>query len=355
MFSFSRGTVAFGPKGLLLALAVIFSSFTFSQAQINGVNSTGTFGVQVIQGRIHFPSGHKSATRPVVKLRGDASNELTTVANSDGSFSFTGLRADSYVITVIGGDEYENASETVSIGSAGSVPAQGNAIDYVTSTIYQVQIYLQPKRSKALHNATSATTAIPDNVPPSARKLFGTAVEAARLGDHQKAVEQFQVAISQASDFRLAYNELGVEYLKLGQADKAAESFSKAIKIGPADFLTHLNYGVALLNVKKFAEAEQQLRLSLKQNTASPIAHYYLGLALLNQHAFEAAEGEFAVSIKESNDRIPQAHKYLGGIYWRNKQYTHAADELTKYLAQEPQASDAAQIRETIQDLRSKK
>src|ERR1044072_2419449 len=129
MFSSSRGTVAFGRRGLLLVLAFILSSVS-SQAQRNGVNTTGTFGIQIIQGRIYFPPGSKSATRPVVKLRGDASNELTTVANADGSFSFTGLRADSYVITVNGGDEYENASETVSVGSAGSVPAQGNAVDY---------------------------------------------------------------------------------------------------------------------------------------------------------------------------------------------------------------------------------
>ena len=75
----------------------------------------------------------------------------------------------------------------------------------------------------------------------------------------------------------------------------------------------------------------------------------------MNRRQFEAAEAEFKVSISNSNDRIPSAHKYLGGIYWRNKQYSRAADELTRYVALAPKAPDAAKIRGTIKDLRSRK
>jgi len=75
----------------------------------------------------------------------------------------------------------------------------------------------------------------------------------------------------------------------------------------------------------------------------------------MKQQQFEGAETEFKVSIKNSNDRIAPAHKYLGGIYWRNKQYTRAADELTRYVELHPKAPDGAQIRATIKDLRTKK
>ena len=162
-------------------------------------------------------------------------------------------------------------------------------------------------------------------------------------------------AISQAPDFALAYNELGVQYLTLGEADKAAEAFAKALKLAPEDFVARLNYGIALLNLKKFAEAEKQLRQALQKNAAAPTGHYYLALTLMKQQEFEEAETEFQISIKNSNDRIPPAHKYLGGIYWRNKQYSRAADELTRYTMLEPEALDAAKIRNTIKDLRRKK
>ena len=336
----------------------LFSAATFiiilcsiSRAQgVAGVNRTGTSGNEVIQGRIHFPRGAKSDMRPVVKLQSDSSSELTTIADSDGSFSFTNLRPDSYRIIVDGGNEFENAFESVSVGSAGPVPAQGNPFDYAIPTVYQVQIYLQPKSS-----ATRATSVVPPTVPKAARDLFLKGVESARAGDSTKAIEQFREAISHDPNFELAYNEMGLQYLTLGQADKAAEAFATALKLAPEDFAARLNYGIALLNLKKYAEAEKQLRQALQKNETAPTGHYYVALALLNQKEFDAAETEFKISIKNSNDRIAPAHKYLGGIYWRNKQYNLAADELTRYVALDPKARDAAKIRETIKDLRSKK
>jgi thioredoxin-like negative regulator of GroEL len=359
MFSASRGIFALNRNSSLwgaVTLVIVLSSYTLSHAQsLNGVNTTGTFGNEIIQGKIYFPRGHKSAIRPVVKLRSDSSSELTTVANLDGSFSFTRLRPDSYTIVVNGGDEYENAFETVTIGSAGSVPAQGNPFDYAMPVIYPVQIYLQPKRTVPFDSNAGATRAVPANLPKPARNFFNKGVELAHSGESRKAIEQFKEAIAQAPDFELAYNEMGVQYLKLGEADKAAEAFAEAVKLEPEQFLARLNYGIALVNLKKFAEAEKQLRQALQKNAAASTGHYYVALALMNQHEFEAAEAEFKISITSSNDRIAPAHKYLGGIYWRNKQYSRAADELTRYIALDPKAPDAARIRDTIKDLRSKK
>lgn len=342
-------------RPLLLLIVIILSSPVLAQAQRVGVNATGTSGNEVIQGRIYFPAGNKSAMRPVVKLQSDGSSELTTVADADGSFSFTNLRPDSYRVVVNGGEEYENAFETVAIGSAGPVPAQGNPFDYAMPTVYQVQIYLQPKHTVAGNSQVGTTRDVPSNVPKAARDPFLKGVESARLGNNKKAIEQFKEAISQAPNFELAYNELGVQYLTLGQADKAAEAFANAVKLAPEEFFARLNYGIALLNLKKFTEAEQQLRQALQKNAAAPTGHYYVGLALLNQKQFEAAETEFKTSITNSNDRIAAAHKYLGGIYWRNKQYTRAADELTRYVALAPKAPDADKIRNTIKDLRTRK
>jgi lipoprotein NlpI len=359
MFSSARAVFALNRDWSLwqaVTLAIILYSCTISNAQgINGVNTTGTSGNEVIQGTIYFPRGHTSAMRPVVKLQSDSSSELTTVANFDGSFSFTHLRPDSYTIIVNGGDEYENAFERVTVGSPGPVPAQGNPSQYAMPVVYQVQIYLQPKGTPASGSNAEAKQSIPANVPRTARDLFSKGLESARLGDNRKAIEQFKEAISQAPSFELAFNEMGVQYLTLGEADKAAEAFAKALKLAPENFIARLNYGIALLNLKKFAEAEKQLHQALQKNATAPTAHYYVALALMKQQEFEAAEAEFQISIKNSNDRIATAHKYLGGIYWRNKQYGRAADELTRYIALDPKAPDAAKIRDTIKDLRSKK
>ena len=358
MFSFSRGIFTPNGKSLWRAatLATILCLHAVTHAQsINGVNTAGTSGNEVIQGRIHFPAKHRSAMRPVVKLQSVSSSELSTVADADGNFSFTHLRPDSYTIVVNGGDEFENAIDTVSVGSAGPVPAQGNPSQYAIPVIYQVQIYLQPKRAYAVDSKSALTRAALASVPKTARDLFNKAVESARLGESGKAIEQFKEAIAQAPKFELAYNEMGVQYLKLGQANKAAEALAEAVRLSPEDFAARLNYGIALLNLKRFVEAEKQLRHALEINNEAAPGHYYLALTLLSQHQFEAAESQFEVSVRNSNDQIAQAHKYLGGIYWRNKQYKRAADELERYLALDPKAPDGAKIRDTIKDLRAKK
>jgi Tfp pilus assembly protein PilF len=195
---------------------------------------------------------------------------------------------------------------------------------------------------------------VPANISQSARRFFNEAIEAARLGQTTKAIEQFKAAIADAPSFTLAYNEMGVQYLKLGQASQAAEAFATAIKLGRDDFVAHLNYGIALLNLKKFAEAEQQLRQALQQNADAPTVHYYLGLTLMKRKDFEASEAEFKTSIANSHDGIAAAHKYLGGIYWERKQNSLAAEELEKYLKLDPKATDAAKIRGTIKELRAK-
>jgi len=353
MVSFSRGIFALNRKSLwgMVTLATVFCLHAVTYAQ---VNTAGTAGNEVIQGRIHFPAKYPSVMRPVVKLQSTSSSELSTVADADGNFGFTHLRPDSYTVVVDGGNEYENASETVAIGSPGPVPAQGDPSQYAMPVTYQVHIYLQPKRAYAMDYTSAATRAALANVSKTARDFFNKGVEAVHLGETSKAIEQFKQAISQAPNFALAYNEMGVQYLKLGQTNKAAAAFAEAVKLMPEDFAARLNYGIALLNLKKFVEAEKQVREALQINDAAATAHYYLALALLNQNQFETAESQFEVSIKSSNDQIAQAHKYLGGIYWRNKEYKRAADELERYIALDPQAPDRARIRDTIKDLRSR-
>jgi hypothetical protein len=124
---------------LLATLFVVLLSLTLSYAQkTSGINSSGTEGNEEIQGRVFFPPGDKSGARPVVKLQSLSSPEITGVTDRDGTFRFTTLRPDEYTVIVEAGDEYERASETVTIGNSGPVPAQGNPSQYAVPLVYQV-------------------------------------------------------------------------------------------------------------------------------------------------------------------------------------------------------------------------
>lgn len=325
------------------ALLLLPLCLTVAFAQRTGEINSGMIGNEQILGRIVFPPGDKSGARPVIKLQSLSSPEITAVTDQDGSFRFTHLRPDTYTVIVEGGAEYESAGETVVIVSSGTVPAQGSPGQYAVPYVYQVRFDLKPKRDAALFA----------NVPVPAQELYRLALESARAGDHEKAIEQLKSAIAQAPKFTFAYNELAKQYLKIGQGDRAVETLKESLVIEPENTTLRLSYGIALVNQKKFAAAEAELRpVYQKKNADSPTAGYYLGLALMSQQKTEEAGIVFETVITNGGDQIALAHKYLGGIYWRDRKYSAAADELEKYLKLEPKASDAEKVRNTIVELR---
>ena len=350
--NFGRGRGPFSPGPA--ALFLILLSLTISYGQKTSEINSGMNGNEQIEGRVFFPPGDRSGIRPIVKLRSLSSLEVTGIADQNGGFRFTHLRPDTYTVIVDAGDEYEKATDTVSVGFSGSVPAEGNPGSYAVPLVYQAQFYLKHKRLNSTTESSAASNTAFANVPQPARDLFQQALESARAGNHLKAIEQLKSSISQAPRFALAYNELAAQYLKIGQGDQAVETLKEALGIDPEDLNLRLNYGVALLNQKKFEAAETELRRAIQKKPDSPAAGYYLGLALIGQQKFDEAQPVFEGVIKNGGDKIALAHRSLGGIYLRNKQYRKAADELEKYLKLEPKVPDAERIRGTINELRHK-
>src|SRR6185369_12257722 len=150
----------------------------------------------------------------------------------------------------------------------------------------------------------------------------------------------------------LALNELGVQYLKLRQVDKAIEAFKAAVKLNEEAFTPRLNLGIALLEARQFGEAEVQLREALKRNANAPTAHMYLGITLLRLSKFDDAEKELLTATQANSTQLGMANYYLGGLYWRNKDYPRAVEQLEKYLAATPNAPDGERVRATIKELR---
>src|SRR5229473_7058407 len=95
---------------LLLVPAVVLG-------QGSGRDSTGTGGMHVIQGKIFFPSGRRAEGTIQIKLQSNVSGEISTIADSNGSFTFTSLAPGNYTVVVIAGDDYEIGRDSVFIDS----------------------------------------------------------------------------------------------------------------------------------------------------------------------------------------------------------------------------------------------
>jgi tetratricopeptide (TPR) repeat protein len=326
------------PCGLSILLAAFVVVGVSVDLKAQGVGGTrglpgSTGGIHTIQGTVYSPSGKPVSSRLRVRLDSPNTGSLQTVTDQDGAFNFGRLEAGDYRLTIEGGSEFENSTETASIYREAS--SGGRTV--------KLAIFMRPKESDTYAG-----------IHKDAVDAYKKAREFDQAGESKKAIESLNKAIAVYPKFGPALNLLGVQYLKLGQPDKAAEALDAAVKAVPDDFLPRLNYGIALLNLKKFESAEEQLRAALAKNNQAPTAHMYLGITLMNLKRLEEAEKEFLVAVSANSKEIAPAHRYLGGIYWGMRDYKRAADELETYLKLMPNAADAERTRAAIKDLRSK-
>jgi tetratricopeptide (TPR) repeat protein len=340
-------TVALLPALLLIAL---IATPIFGQG--NGRANTGTGGIHMIQGKIFFPSGRRADGTIQIKLTSLTSAEITAIADSSGSFTFAGLSPGNYTIIVNAGDQYEIAREGVTVDGDVNLSRSGIVLN-TGGRRYTVMVTLQSKPDPRNSMKPGVINASLAQVPEDARALYQKAVDLIKAGNGQRAIEDLKSAVSLYPKFPLALNELGVQYLKLGDAAKAVEPLRSASKLSPEAFTPHLNLGIALLECRQLAEAEIELREALKISS-TPTAHMYLGLTLISARKFDEAQQELETAISTGGENLAQAHRYLGGLYWKKSDYRRAIDELESYLRLTPNAPDAEQVRGTIRALRAR-
>jgi Flp pilus assembly protein TadD len=351
----SRRSRRRGASGPLCALLLAALCSAAARAQV-GVESTGTGGRHIIQGRVLFPSGRRADSRLKVRLQTQSSGELSVYTDSNGSFGFRSLEAGSYTVVIEGGDDFETVRESIYIEPDINSIVRGVSSPPTTRP-YTMQVYLQPKRrggatSEARPGTLNASLA---GVPKPALDLYNKGIDAARNNDSAKAVELLRAAVEAHPSFPLALTELGMLYMKMKQPEKAVEVLREALKLSPDDYTTLFTYGVALFDRRQFSEAEAQFRKAAQKSPSSPLPRYYLGVILISRREFDEAEAELKAAVEKGGDEVPYAHKYLGGLYWNKHAYKQAVEELETYLRLLPNAEDAPRLRATIKELRSKK
>src|ERR1041385_9111972 len=198
--------------------------------QSSGRDSTGTGGNHIINGKIFFPSGRRAGGPIQVKLQSFGAGEISTMADSSGSFTFTSLAPGNYTVIVNAGDDYEIAREDVTVDSDLNLSRSGVSLNPGTRR-YTVMVTLQAKANN--HAKASVLNAALAEAPPEARALYEKALQLAKEGNSAKAIENLRSAVAIFPKFPLALNELGVQYLKIAQAASAVEPLRLATLLSP--------------------------------------------------------------------------------------------------------------------------
>ena len=340
---FVRGFIALTASA---AISLFVCTHLFAQAR---VNSSGTGGVNTIQGQIFTSNGRVIDSPITVRLRSVSYGELTLVTDQNGGFAFKYLAPGSYEVSVVAGDEYEPSHEYVVIdpdirGIANPLPP--------SPRIFTVPIYLQPKRTD--NQKTGVLDARLANVPEDAVKHYKKAAELAASGKNHEAIAELQKAIHAYPAFTIAQVELGALYLRSGQVDLSIETLAAVLSQEERNFDASVTYGIALLAKGRSEEAEKALLHSAELNSAAITPHYYLGMLYVQKKDLDPAQTELEAAEKLGGGKaFPLLHRMLGGIYVFKKMNALAVKELEAYLTLDPKTKDADRLRMTIANLKS--
>ena len=325
-------------------LTVLLSLNAVAQTDSPIKLDAGNGGRNTIQGDLITPNGQR-LDHPVMVRLSTPRGEITTTSDGNGSFLFRQMAGGRYTVTVDAGEAYAPAIEVVDVvdaGSGGSMSRMGQ--------IYTVQVHLRLRSREPVTRGV----VLANDPPKAALDLYNKALESAKDGHRDKAIEELKGAIVIQPSFVAALNGLGVQYMKLGNHQAAFEAFSKALKITPDSFILHLNCGITLFYLNKYAAAEIEFATALLKNEASGPARLYRARALIALNRLDDAAKDLKRAVEIGGDDVKIAHRYLAGIYVEKGENVEAVKELELYLKAAPTSKETDQIKNLIKELNKK-
>ena len=304
----------------------------------------------MIRGKVRTPRG-VPVNNAIVELRLGGSGMIgQAVTGNDGDFAFSGLEPAEYEVSVtIAG--FEPTVQVVRFGNTERM----NFMEVVN-----VEIMIRPKSDAA---QSLPTTLFAQEVPKPARAAFEKAILRLREGKSADGIALLRSAISEFSDYFDARFALGQELFRAGHDDEALEQLERARQINDRqDAIYHL-FGMIMFKERKYAMAQRAFREALAINPNNTAAHFHRGMALIELAAnensaqretdYQDAEKELERAWELSDRRLNDVRLQRARIFEHRGNKEAAVRELEAYLKSEPEAKNAAAIKDAITKLRS--
>jgi tetratricopeptide (TPR) repeat protein len=247
-----------------------------------------------------------------------------TVTRTEGDFAFANLVAGEYEIAVTMAG-YEPAVQRARFHDAGRM----NSMEVIN-----VEVLIRPRADPA---PTPPGTNFVQDVPKAARAAYDRGVSRLREGKPDEGVRLLREAIAQFDTYFDAHFALGVELFRQGKDADAIGQFERCRLINDRQDGIYYMFGLVMLKQQKFGVA---LRTADDSQRAQRL---------------DSADKELDRAWELSQKRINGVHLQRARIHERRGDKQSAARELESYLKAEPNAKNAASIREAITKLRGDK
>lgn len=153
---------------------------------------------------------------------------------------------------------------------------------------------------------------------------------------------------------RLALVESLIGVGELRPAEKMLREIIGDSQVSSGELVeVHYKLGVVLSRQDRYAEAVKELEKATELNPQAANAHFLLGAALLELKRYREAERALLMAYQLNRDEMGNAQLFLGQLYLAEQKYELAQKALEQYLRDVPNASNAVQVRATIDKLKA--
>jgi len=285
-------------------------------------------------------------TPVLVSLEFRGATVTSAYCNDQGQFSFAGLVANEYRVTV-NDDAYLPVGENVNVDPA------------VAQTNF-VQFTLVPRESKKKEDPASRVAGSNpylidpaeyyQHFPKKTLKEFDKGVEAEKQGKTDDAIGHYEKALSYSPDFSPAHNQLGSAYLSRKKFEEAQNEFEAALKTNQNDAQAHFNLANVLLVTRRYDGAGNEIEEGLKRQPNSAFGHFLQGSMYSHTSRPELAEKSLRTAL-QYDPKMSQASLQLVNLYLQQKRPFDAITELKSYLKTFPDTSFSPQARDLLKRL----
>jgi len=291
-----------------------------------------------VVGQVNLPSGATETGGVSVNIYTSSRNLVdSTVTDTRGHFYFMGVPTGDYRLVVSKPGHLTVEQELkVSYG----VPEQG------------VTVFLTPQSTRTMGEGNATVTAAELALPSKVRKEFEDAKKAVKKEEYDAAIRHLKAVTEAEPQFALGFEVLGVACLRARKESEAEQAFERALKLEPKQSECYIQMGLLRYDQRRYDESKDFLKSGLAIEPNSWFGHFQLGLTYFALKDYSNSADEFHRA-EELDPDFAEVHIRLANVYLRCGNPAMAFAEFESYLKKDPKGRFAAQVRETLGEMRN--
>ncbi|MES3037195.1 MAG: tetratricopeptide repeat protein [Bdellovibrionota bacterium] len=185
-----------------------------------------------------------------------------------------------------------------------------------TNYVYGVDAQNRAPASMAAKDPVDGTTVDPVHIRAQADYYFATGEAFSLEGAHQKAIENFKLALVYDPDAVPVLMRISTEYLRAGLVSEAIQTAESIVKKQPTSAESRLLLGGLYSSVRLFPKAVEQYTKVMELDKKNREAPLYLGAVYSETKQPMKAIALFEKLLKDPDYPTPeQLHYYIGRVY----------------------------------------